>query len=568
MRKNVGIALMVLLGLATFWLGNHVSHDAREGMVPGQPFSAIQAAGKGLSSPRFEVSFHPTDLLVGLVLVVIVGLFMLYQLLGRAQRRGEEHGSARWGRPGDIKPFMNKNPERNLWLTQKVGVSLDRAEKPEHQRNLNVLVVGGSGTGKSRHFVMPNLVRGLSSGLVTDPKGELLAMSGNALKRAGYKIRVLNLVDFAQSDCFNPFCYLRPGHEPEDVALMVRSIISNTSDARRQGGDPFWEKAESALLNALIAFVAATYRPKDQHLGSVIDLLGRMRVTEPGDPPSEVDNLFKAAQDLVGQELLTYAVSQYTIYSQAADKTAASILVTAGVRLAPLHIPAVRRILERDTLELDRVGVEPTMLFVIISDSNKQFSWFASLVFTMFFQRALWLADQRPGGRLEVPVMCWMDEFANIGKIPDFEVLAATIRSRGVSFAAIVQNLSHGKGLYDEVGWKTIMGNCDSTLFLGSSDPDTRKWIAEALGKQTIRVVDHSRNTGGRGGSRQEKTIGRELLSADEVGRLPGGEALVLVRGLRPFRDRKLPPAPAGEPYVHRQPAEQDMLSGGDGCGW
>ena len=552
-RRRVAVVFGVVGLVVVFWLGNQVWARGRAGVVAGQPFAALTAGVGAVTSPRLVLSLDFGDVVAGLVAVTIAGCGVVYYRLSQPQRGGQEHGSARWGRPRDIKPLTHRVVERNLWLTRGVRLSLDRVAKPEHQRNLNVLVIGGSGTGKSRNFVMPNLVRGLSSGVVTDPKGELLAMSGAALKEAGFKIRVLNLVDFAQSDCFNPFRYLRPGHEPEDVARMVRAIITNTTNPARQGGDRFWDDAESGLLNALIAFVAATYAPEEQHLGSVMDLLGQMEATPTGEASSQVDQLFTAASQVGDIELIKYAQAQHRVFTQAAQKTAASILVTTGTRLAPLHIPAVRRLLERDTLHLDLVGQEKTMLFLVISDADKQFAWLASMVFTMFFQRSVWLADKEPSRHLPIPVHCWMDEFANIGKIPDFEVLAATLRSRGISFSAIVQNLGQGKALYDQTGWQTIMGNCDSTLFLGSSDAETRKWISEALGKQAFRTVDYSTNRGRGGASRQHRTIARDLLSADEVGRLPGREALVLVRGLPPFRDRKLAPAPEREPYRHER---------------
>lgn len=507
-------------------------------------------------------SWEPRDLIAAAMAAGFMLMLIAAWAVTRPQRSGEEHGSARWGKPRDLKPFMDPDIERNIWLTREHRIRITRAARPEYQRNLNILCIGSSGSGKSRCFVMPNLERGLSSVVATDPKGELLRQCRSSLEEAGFRVRVLNLVSFAESDGFNPMAYLRPGHEPEDVALLVRTIIANTSTPGQKpsGGDPFWERAEAALLNALVAFVAATAPVEQRHLGEVMDLLSRMQASK-DDALSPVDELFlHAAEFGQGSELLTYAVSQYRVFQQAAAKTAASILVTTGARLAPLHIPAIRRILSTDSLALDRVGQEKTAIFAVISDSDKQFAWLSALMFSMFFQRSVWLADQQPDGMLPVPVTCWMDEFANIGRLPDFELAMATVRSRGISAIPIVQVLGQGKALYGDA-WTTIMGNCDTVLFLGSQDAETRKWMSEALGKETIRTVDSSISHGRRGGgSRNVKTIARDLLSADEVGRLPGGEAIVLVRGLPPFRGRKLRPI-TSSPRTRRKAS--DMVRSG-----
>lgn len=540
-RRTVTWITGLLVAGLVFWAADVFSCGFRAASGVANLFVAVNA---GLSAVQTlqGLSWDSADLLSGAVAVLVAVLGWWYYLLGRPQRSGEEHGSARWGRPRDLRPLLNKNPERNLWFARQVGLSLDRAKRPEHQRNLNVLALGASGSGKSRYFLAPNLIRGLASGLVVDPKGELLAMTGAALGKAGYRIRVLNLVDFAASDGFNPLSYLRPGHAPEDVALLVRNIITNTTVEDRTGGDPFWERAESALMTALIGFVVATYPKPERHLGSVMDLLGQMRATGDHHGPSPVDAMFAAAENhAAANELLGFAINQYRVYGQAAEKTAASIIVTAAARLAPLHIPAVRQLLAADGLGIDEVGFTPTMLYLVISDADKQFSWLAATVFTTFFQRSIWLADQQPDRQLPTPVMCWMDEFANIGRIPDFEVLAATIRSRGISFIACVQDIGQGKRLYKD-GWTSIVGNCDTVLFLGSGDSDTRKWVSERLGKETIRTVDTSTSQGRGGGSWQRKTIGRELMSADEIGRLPGNQAIVMIRGIPPLRAKKLSP--------------------------
>lgn len=542
-RRIVAWIIGLLAAGLVFWAANAFSYGFR---LAGGSLNFLEKVSAGFSAVRAlqGLSRAAADLLAGGVVVLFAAAGWCAYRLGQPQRAGAEHGSARWGRIRDLKPFMDPDIEKNVWLTREHRIRTTRAAKPEHQRNLNVFCIGGSGTGKSRFFVMPNLERGLSSVVVTDPKGELLRQCRPGLEEKGFRVRVLNLIDFTASDGFNPLSYLRPGHEPEDVALLVRTIIANTSTPGQKpsGGDPFWERAEAALMNALVAFVAATAPVEQRHLGEVMDLLSRMQASK-DDALSPVDELFlHAAEFGQGSELLTYAVSQYRVYQQAAAKTAASIIVTAAARLAPLHIPAVRRILAQDTLRLDRVGFEKTAIFAVISDSDKQFAWLSALMFSMFFQRSVWLADQRPDGMLPIPVMCWMDEFANVGRLPDFEISMATVRSRGISAVLMIQALGQGKALYQD-SWATIMGNCDTVLFLGSQDQETRKWMSEALGKETIRTVDSSISHGRRGGgSRNIKTIARDLLSADEVGRLPGGEAIVLVRGLPPFRGRKLRP--------------------------
>ncbi len=566
-RRHVvtgGFAFVV--AAVVFWFANNISRDARAGFARAGWWGAVSTSTDSVSGLRLGVSWAPVDVAVGLGVVAVGGLALWVARLSRGRlRQGVEHGSARWGRASDIRGIMNvRVRERNLWLTATEGISLDRPERPEWHRNLNVLCLGASGSGKSRNFIVPNVTGGQSSFMVTDPKGEILRMTGRSLVEAGFKIRVLNLVDMDGSDQFNAMAYLRPGHEPEDVGLLVRNIMANTDGEKKMagGGDPFWEKAEAALLNALVAFVAATFDPAERHLGSVVELLGQMQAVEDGDA-SMVDRLFEQANPGMGAsrqetELLQFAAANYRIYRQAASKTAASIIVSAGVRLAPLLIPSVRRLVSADSLDLDRVGFEKTALFLVISDTNRQFNWLASLVFTMFFQRAVFLADRQVDGRLPVPVQCAMDEFANIGRVPDFDVLAATIRSRGISFQAVLQNIGQGKAVYGD-RWRAIIGNCDSVLFLGSADAETRKFISEALGRETI----HSWNTSsssGRGGSssRSRQTLGRELMSPDEVGRLPGDEAILLVRGLPPFRSKKLAPVPAREPYRHRVAVESE----------
>lgn len=558
MPKAVKWSFGVLGCAALFWVANTVSAAARAGYATAGMPGMTDALEEAFMPPKATLSLDVIDLAAGAAAVVLVLLVILYQAAEGAQRRGEEHGSARWGTPSDIAPFMDRDKRKNLLLTSTERISFARRPKPEHQRNLNVMCVGASGSGKSRMFIMPNLVQAQCSGLVVDPKAELLAMAGDSLIKAGFKIRVFNLVDLAASDGFNPFVYIRAGHEPEDVMLMVRNIIANTDGGPAAGGDKFWERAETALLTALVAFVASTHDEADRTLGSVVDLLGSMKVNEDGDL-SVADRLFAGAKDhleenpwLPRAELLDFAIRQYGIYLQAAGKTASSIIVTLATRLSPLLIPAVRRLVSRDTVNLDMLGFERTMLFLVISDTNNQFAWLSALLFSVFFQRSIYLADRQLDRGLPVPVVCWMDEFANVGRIPDFEIMIATFRSRRISAVVVVQNLGQGKARYKE-GWDAIIGNCDSLLYLGTADRVTNEEISKRLGAQTITVKDSSRSRGLKGSSSvSSRRQSRQLLNADEIGRLPGNEALVLVRGLPPFRSRKLSPVPAGTLYTHR----------------
>lgn len=549
-----------LFGAVVWWVVNTISAYTRPAYHTGGAMAAVLASDDGLTNPQLTISTHPFDLAAATVMAVMAVMLVMVMSWGRGQRRaGAEHGSARWGTPTDIAPLTNRKPARNLLLTRTEKLSLDRLSKVAVQRNLNVAVIGAAGSGKSRFFIEPNLVRAQASYLVTDSKGALLASCGQALADAGHKIRVLNMVDLASSDRFNPLAYLRPGHEPEDVDLIAKNLIANTSNGR-ESNDPFWVRAETALISALLGVVVATYHPHEQHLGAVVDLLGRMQASFNDAEPtlSAADLVFEEAQadldeapSMARADVLRYGLQMYGIYKQAAGKTAASVIVTTATRLAPIHIPAVRRLISADTLDLDMVGFEPTAIFMIVSDTSKQFAWLSALAFTTFFQRGVYLADRQLNRELPIQVMCLMDEFANIGRIPDFEVVAATVRSRGISYQLVIQNIGQGKALYEN-GWDAILGNCDTTLFLGSADADTKKHVSDALGKQTIIVDDNSRSYG-RGGSwsTSHRAQGRELLTPDEVGRLLGNEALVLIRGLPPFKSKKLPPIKPAVPYRH-----------------
>lgn len=543
------------IAAASFYLGSKITFGVRTQLNAGVPWvEALDGWSSDLTNLT-HLSLHRSDLLGGTVATVVVGLVIAYQLSGRKNfRRGEEHGSAKWGKPSDIKPFINKDYAQNLLFTKTERLSLDGRQT---QRNLNALVIGGSGSGKSRYFVLPNLAQQSTSVVVTDPKGELLASAGTQLAEAGYKIRCLNLIDFAHSDSFNPLAYFNPNQAEVDTTILTQNIMANTTGRRPTGGNDFWEKAERALLNALVAFAYFTNEPGKATLVDVIDLLARMQASEENeDQQSEIDLLFEATEELIAEceedpeawpdevvtalEGLRFACSQYRTYTQGAGETKKSVIISLGVRMAPLHISSLRRILSSDTIQAARVGEEKTALFLVIPDSHETFSFLVSIFYELMFEKLLYVADHSPQRRCAVPVQCFMDEFANIGKMPSFERKIAVMRSRGISTAVILQSFSQGKALYKDE-WETVVGNCDSLLFLGGNEKSTTEFVSQQLGKETIDSLDTSESRGTSGSySMQYRSLGRELLTPDELGRLPTTEAIYRLRGLPPFRGKKL----------------------------
>ena len=477
-------------------------------------------------------SFHPKDLLIGVAGGIALRLVVYYKAKNAKKfRQGVEYGSARWGNAKDIEPYMDSVFENNVLLTQTERLMMSgRPKEPKYARNKNILVIGGSGSGKTRFFVKPNLMQMHSSYVVTDPKGTVLVECGKMLKKGKYKIKVLNTINFAKSMHYNPFAYIR---SEKDILKLVNTIIVNTKGEGQQSGEDFWVKAEKLYYTALIAYIWYEAPEEEQNFAMLIDMIDASEARED-------DENFKNAVDLLFEELETekpnhFAVRQYKKYKLAAGKTAKSILISCGARLAPFDIKELRDLTSYDELELDTLGEKKTALFVIISDTDATFNFIVSIMYSQLFNLLCDKADDVYNGRLPIHVRCLLDEFANIGQIPQFEKLIATIRSREISASIILQSKSQLKALYKDNA-STIEGNCDTTLFLGGKEKDTLKDLAEILGKETIDLYNTSdtRGTSQSYGLNYQKT-GKELMSQDEIAVMDGGKCIMQLRGVRPF---------------------------------
>ena len=477
-------------------------------------------------------SFHPRDLLIGAGCGIALRLVVYYKAKNAKKfRHGKEYGSARWGNAKDIEPYMDSVFENNVLLTQTERLMMSgRPKQPKYARNKNILVIGGSGSGKTRFFVKPNLMQMHSSYVVTDPKGTVLVECGKMLKRGKYKIKVLNTINLAKSMHYNPFAYLR---SEKDILKLVNTIIVNTKGEGQQSGEDFWIKAEKLYYTALIAYIWYEAPEEEQNFAMLIDLIDASEARED-------DENFKNAVDLLFEELEAenpnhFAVRQYKKYKLAAGKTAKSILISCGARLAPFDIKELRDLMEYDELELDTLGEQKTALFVIISDTDATFNFVVSIMYSQLFNLLCDKADDVYNGRLPVHVRCLLDEFSNIGQIPQFEKLIATIRSREISASIILQSKSQLKAIYKDNA-DTIEGNCDTTLFLGGKEKTTLKEMAEILGKETIDLYNTSdtRGTSQSYGLNYQKT-GKELMSQDEIAVMDGGKCIMQLRGVRPF---------------------------------
>ena len=476
--------------------------------------------------------FHPRDLLIGVAGGIALRLVVYYKAKNAKKfRQGAEYGSARWGNAKDIEPYMDSVFENNVLLTQTERLMMSgRPKEPKYARNKNILVIGGSGSGKTRFFAKPNLMQMHSSYVVTDPKGTVLVECGKMLKRGKYKIKVLNTINFAKSMHYNPFAYIR---SEKDILKLVNTIIVNTKGEGQQSGEDFWVKAEKLYYTALIAYIWYEAPQEEQNFAMLIDMIDASEARED-------DENFKNAIDLLFEELEAdkpnhFAVRQYKKYKLAAGKTAKSILISCGARLAPFDIKELRDLMEYDELELDTLGEEKTALFVIISDTDATFNFVVSIMYSQLFNLLCDKADDVYNGRLPVHVRMLLDEFANIGQIPQFEKLIATIRSREISASIILQSKSQLKAIYKDNA-DTIEGNCDTTLFLGGKEKTTLKELAEVLGKETIDLYNTSdtRGTSQSYGLNYQKT-GKELMSQDEIAVMDGGKCIMQLRGVRPF---------------------------------
>ena len=480
-------------------------------------------------------SLHPLDLLVGLCCGA--GLRLAVYLRGKnakKYRHGMEYGSARWGTPKDIEPFMAPKFEDNIILTKTERLMMsNRPPDPKNARNKNVLIVGGSGSGKTRFWLKPNLLQMHSSYVVTDPKGSIVVECGNALLKNGYKLKILNTINFKKSMHYNPFAYV---HSEKDILKLVTTLMTNTK-GEGSGGDPFWEKSERLLLTALIAYLHYEAPVEEQNFATLLEMLNTMQVLEDDEEyQNPVDLLF---EELAKKKPNSFAGRQYKLYKLAAGKTAKSILISCGARLAPFDIQELRDLTMYDELQLDTLGDKKTALFLIMSDTDSTFNFLISMVYTQLFNLLCDKADDVYGGKLPIHVRCLIDECANIGQIPNLEKLVATIRSREISACLVLQARSQLKAIYKDNA-DTIIGNMDSQIFLGGSEPTTLKDLSEMLGKETIDAFNTSDTRGNSPsyGTTFQK-MGHELLSRDELAVLDGGKCILQLRGVRPFLSDK-----------------------------
>ena len=480
-------------------------------------------------------SFHPLDLLVGVICALFIRL-IVYEKSKNAKkyRRNVEYGSARWGKADDIAPYIDPDFRNNVILTQTERLTMNnRPKDPKTARNKNVLVVGGSGSGKTRFFVKPQIMQMHSSYCITDPKGGLLCETGKMLQLNGYRIKVLNTINFKKSMHYNPFAYI---HSEKDVLKLVTCLMQNTK-GEGKGSDPFWEKAEQLLYTALIGYIWLEAPEEEKNFNTLIEMINAMEVREDDeDFENQVDIIFR---ELKEKNPNHFAVRQYAKYRLAAGKTAKSILVSCGARLAVFDIAELREVTAYDELELDTLGDRKTALFLIMSDTDDSFNFLISMCYTQLFNLLCEKADDVYGGRLPVHVRCLIDECANIGQIPKLEKLIATIRSREISACLVLQAQSQLKAIYKDNA-DTIIGNCDSRLFLGGSEPTTLKELSASLGKETIDIANTGESRGKEvSHSLNYQKLGKDLASVDELSVLDGGKCILQLRGVRPFLSDK-----------------------------
>ena len=504
-------------------------------LAPGTDASEkLLQLGTGFAATFSSIapSLHPIDLLIGIAGAVIVRLAVYMKgKNAKKYRKGMEYGSARWGGAEDIKPYIDPVFENNVLLTQTERLMMSsRPKQPKYARNKNILVIGGSGSGKTRFFVKPNLMQMHSSYVVTDPKGTVLIECGKLLQRGGYKIKVLNTINFKKSMKYNPFAYLR---SEKDILKLVNTIIANTKGEGEKSSEDFWTKAEKLYYTALIGYIWYEAPDEEKNFTTLLEMINASEAREDDeDFQNPVDLMFERLEEKDPEH---FAVKQYKKYKLAAGKTAKSILISCGARLAPFDIKELRDLMETDEMELDTIGDRKTALFVIISDTDDTFNFVVSILYTQLFNLLCDKADDKYGGRLPVHVRCLLDEFANIGQIPKFEKLIATIRSREISASIILQSQSQLKAIYKDNA-DTIVGNCDTTLFLGGKEKTTLKEISEILGKETIDSFNTSETRGRElsHGLNYQK-LGKELMTQDEIAVMDGGKCILQLRGVRPF---------------------------------
>ncbi|MCI1901842.1 MAG: type IV secretory system conjugative DNA transfer family protein [Bifidobacteriaceae bacterium] len=566
MKKKTNPAAIAVTTLLGAWAGNLISRSVRTDLATGHDLAhAIDHALDGLYHP-LRLSGNQTDLLTALCCAAIIGLMWAYAITNRRNyREGEEHGSAEWADAADMAPYTDHDPARNLQMTQTEGLSLDT--KATH-RNLNVAVIGSSGSRKTRGYVFPNIEKALMSYAITDPKGEIYRRTSNMLEEKGYQVRRLDLVDLSHSAHFNPMSYIDPDVPEPSIMRLVENLITNTDGGNKNSSssDPFWTKAERALLTALTTWV---YYTSDQpSLNDVVEMTGKLEASEENeDLMSEVDAMMEAAREMITEirghedewdeevqhivDGLQFAASQYRTFTQGAGETKKSIIISAGVRLAPLQVRQVHDIIADDDIDLRSIGSRKTAIFLILSDTDATFNFLAAIFYQCLFETTIYTADHNESGELQVPLHCFLDEFANIGTIPGFERLIATIRSRGISVSVIIQNIAQLKAKYKD-SWETILGNCDSTLFLGGGEASTTELVSKRLGKQTIDTRDTSESKGMNGSfTISYRTAARDLLDPSELSKLDDKDCVYMLRGLNPFLSKKIDGKPIKPPKSH-----------------
>ncbi len=521
--------------LAFFYLGNIFSNHVRS-YVGGDVIDKIFQGILELNTMSFLPSIHPADIIMGVVVAVLIKIIVYTKGKNAKKfRQGKEYGSARWGTKKDIEPYLDEKFQNNILLTQTERLTMNgRPSNPKYARNKNVLVIGGSGSGKTRFYVKPNLMQMHSSYCVTDPKGTIVLECGKMLEDNGYEIKILNTINFKKSMKYNPFAYIR---SEKDILKLVQTIIANTKGEGEKAGEDFWVKAEKLYYTALIGYIFYEAPREEKNFATLLDMIDASEVREDDETyMNPIDRLFEALEK---KEPTHFAVKQYKKFKLAAGKTAKSILISCGARLAPFDIKELRDLMKEDELELDTLGDRKTALFVIISDTDDTFNFVVSIMYSQLFNLLCDKADDVYGGRLPIHVRCLLDEFANIGLIPKFEKLIATIRSREISASIILQAQSQLKAIYKDNA-DTIVGNCDSTLFLGGKEKTTLKELSETLGKETIDLYNTSetRNNQKSFGLNYQKT-GKELMSQDEITVMDGGKCIFQLRGVRPFLSDK-----------------------------
>ena len=545
----------ILAGLGVIpivWAALMVAPFLSEGLA-----GIVEGFTSGMRNP-VKVTWCADSLKAICIFLVIYGMSLgVYYSTRRNYRKGEEHGSAKWGNARQIcKKYAEKDNGQNLILTQNVRIGLDGRK---HRRNLNVLVVGGSGAGKTRFYAKPNVMQAHTSYVVLDPKGEILRDTGYLLEQQGYDIKVLDLIDTSRSHGFNPFVYLR---DDKDVLRLVSNLIRNTTPKGAQSNDPFWERAETALLEALILYLVNEAPPEEQNFPMVMEMINAAEVKEEDEEYASVlDELFER---LVMRDPEHLAVKQYHIFKLAAGKTAKSILISLGVRLEKFNLPQIAAVMNHDELDIPSLGERKTALFAIIPDNDSSLNFIIGMMYSSVFQELYYIADHVHGGRLPTHVHCVMDEFANVALPDEFDKLLATMRSREISVSIIIQNIAQLKALFEKQ-WESIIGNCDEFLYLGGNETGTHKLISESyLGKATIDTNTYGKSSGRSGNySTNYQISGRELYTADEVRMLDNRYALLFIRGERPIQDEKFDilhhpniklTADGGKPpYIHGQ---------------